>query len=209
MADANQLGLGGEYKYGFKDNIAPILTTGEGLTEETVRQISAAKNEPDWMLDFRLKAFKRYQEMELPDFGPDLSVLDLDHINYFRRDSDRIARKWEDVPADIKKTFDRLGVPEAERKYLAGSSAQYESEVVYHNMRKDFEDLGIVFMDTDSAVQEYPDLVRKYFGKLIPPSDNKFAALNSAVWSGGTFIYVPKGVRTEIPIQSYFRINAG
>ncbi len=145
------------------------------------------------MLDFRLKAFKRYQEMELPDFGPDLSVLDLDHINYFRRDSDRIARKWEDVPADIKKTFDRLGVPEAERKYLAGSSAQYESEVVYHNMRKDFEDLGIVFMDTDSAVQEYPDLVRKYFGKLIPPSDNKFAALNSAVWSGGTFIYVLKG----------------
>lgn len=209
MADASMLGLGGEYKYGFKDDIQPILTTGEGLNEEIVRQISAAKNEPDWMLDFRLKSFKRYEQMEMPDFGPDLSTLDLNHINYFRRDSEGIARNWEDVPENIKKTFDRLGVPEAERKYLAGSSAQYESEVVYHNMREDFEKLGIVFMDTDSAVQQYPELVKKYFGKLIPPSDNKFAALNSAVWSGGTFIYVPKGVRTEVPIQSYFRINAG
>ncbi|KRM97556.1 ABC transporter-associated protein [Liquorilactobacillus aquaticus DSM 21051] len=209
MSDTDMLGLGGEYKYGFKDDIKPILTTGEGLNEDIVRQISKAKKEPEWMLDFRLKSFKRYKEMKMPDFGPDLSGIDLDRINYFRRDSDRVARKWEDVPDDIKNTFDRLGVPEAERKYLAGSSAQYESEVVYHNMREDFEKLGIVFMDTDSAVQKYPELVRKYFGKLIPPSDNKFAALNSAVWSGGTFIYVPKGVKTEVPIQSYFRINAG
>lgn len=212
MADttkASMLGLGGEYKYGFKDDIQPILTTGEGLSEDTVRQISAAKNEPDWMLDFRLKAFACYRKMAMPDFGPDLSAIDLEHINYFRRDSQHVARKWEDVPSEIKNTFDRLGVPEAERKYLAGSSAQYESEVVYHNMREDFEKQGIVFMDTDSAVQEYPELVRQYFGKLIPPSDNKFAALNSAVWSGGTFIYVPKGVQTKVPIQSYFRINAG
>lgn len=209
MSENTMPELGGEYKYGFKDDIEPLFTTGEGLTEDIVRQISAAKNEPEWMLDFRLKAYELYRKLPMPDFGPDLSPLDFEHINYFRRDSDRVARDWDDVPEEIKRTFDRLGVPEAERKYLAGSSAQYESEVVYHNMRKDFDNLGIVFMDTDSAVQEYPELVKKYFGKLIPPTDNKMAALNSAVWSGGTFIYVPKGVKVSVPIQSYFRINAG
>lgn len=209
MSENTMPELGGEYKYGFKDDIEPLFTTGEGLTEDIVRQISAAKNEPEWMLDFRLKAYELYRKLPMSDFGPDLSPLDFEHINYFRRDSDRVARDWDDVPEEIKKTFDRLGVPEAERKYLAGSSAQYESEVVYHNMRKDFDNLGIVFMDTDSAVQEYPELVKKYFGKLIPPADNKMAALNSAVWSGGTFIYVPKGVKVSVPIQSYFRINAG
>ncbi|GEN47893.1 Fe-S cluster assembly protein SufB [Ligilactobacillus pobuzihii] len=201
--------VGGEYKYGFKDDIEPIYTTGEGLTEEIVREISAAKNEPQWMLDFRLKSYEIYKKLPMPKFGPDLSGIDLDKINYFRRDSDKVARSWNDVPEDIKKTFDRLGVPQAEREYLAGSSAQYESEVVYHNMQKQFEKTGIVFMDTDSAVQKYPELVKKYFGKLVPPSDNKLAALNSAVWSGGTFIYVPKGVKVTTPIQSYFRINAG
>ncbi|GKS82390.1 Fe-S cluster assembly protein SufB [Ligilactobacillus pabuli] len=201
--------VGGEYKYGFKDDIQPIYTTGEGLTEDIVREISAVKHEPQWMLDFRLNAYKIYQELSMPDFGPDLSALDLDKINYFRRDSDSVARSWDDVPPEIKETFDRLGVPQAEREYLAGSSAQYESEVVYHNMREQFAKTGIVFMDTDSAVQKYPELVKKYFGKLVPPTDNKLAALNSAVWSGGTFIYVPKGVKVTTPIQSYFRINAG
>ncbi|QLL78193.1 Fe-S cluster assembly protein SufB [Ligilactobacillus saerimneri] len=201
--------IGKEYKYGFKDNIEPILTTGEGLTADIVRQISAAKNEPEWMLDFRLRAYKIYRKLPMPSFGPDLSKLDYEHINYFRRSTDKVARSWDDVPQEMKETFERLGVPQAERKYLAGSSAQYESEVVYHNMKKEFDKLGIIFMDTDSAVQQYPELVRKYFGKLIPPADNKFAALNSAVWSGGTFIYVPKGVRVPMPIQSYFRINAG
>ncbi len=201
--------LGGEYQYGFKDDITPVFTTGEGLTEEIVRAISAAKNEPEWMLEFRLNAYKIYRKLEMPKFGPDLSKLDFEHINYFRRDTDKVARDWDDVPEDIKKTFDRLGVPEAERKYLAGSSAQYESEVVYHNIKEDFEKMGIIFMSTDDAVQKYPELVKKYFGKLIPPEDNKMAALNSAVWSGGTFIYVPKGVKTDVPIQSYFRINEG
>ncbi|MCZ2490705.1 Fe-S cluster assembly protein SufB [Dellaglioa carnosa] len=203
-----ELDVGGEYAYGFKDNFEPIYSTGRGLTEATVREISAAKNEPEWMLDYRLRAFSLYEKMPMPSFGPDLSQLDLANMRYFQRASDTIARDWDDVPDKIKETFDRLGVPEAERKYLAGSSAQYESEVVYHHMREDFEKLGIIFMDTDSALQEYPELVKQYFGKLVPASNNKFSALNSAVWSGGTFIYVPKGVKTEVPIQSYFRINA-
>ncbi|MDK1724558.1 Fe-S cluster assembly protein SufB [Dellaglioa algida] len=203
-----ELDVGGEYEYGFKDDFEPIYSTGRGLTEATVREISAAKNEPEWMLDYRLRAFALYEKMTMPSFGPDLSQLDLANMRYFQRASDTIARDWDDVPDKIKETFDRLGVPEAERKYLAGSSAQYESEVVYHHMREDFEKLGIIFMDTDSALQEYPELVKQYFGKLVPASNNKFSALNSAVWSGGTFIYVPKGVKTEVPIQSYFRINA-
>ncbi|KRK46249.1 Fe-S cluster assembly protein SufB [Dellaglioa algida] len=203
-----ELDVGGEYEYGFKDDFEPIYSTGRGLTEATVREISAAKNEPEWMLDYRLRAFALYEKMPMPSFGPDLSQLDLANMRYFQRASDTIARDWDDVPDKIKETFDRLGVPEAERKYLAGSSAQYESEVVYHHMREDFEKLGIIFMDTDSALQEYPELVKQYFGKLVPASNNKFSALNSAVWSGGTFIYVPKGVKTEVPIQSYFRINA-
>ena len=154
--------LGGEYQYGFKDDITPVFTTGEGLTEEIVRAISAAKNEPEWMLEFRLNAYKIYRKLEMPKFGPDLSKLDFEHINYFRRDTDKVARDWDDVPEDIKKTFDRLGVPEAERKYLAGSSAQYESEVVYHNIKEDFEKMGIIFMSTDDAVQKYPELVKEW-----------------------------------------------
>lgn len=197
-----------EYEYGFHDDVKPKFTTGRGLTEEKVRQISAEKNEPQWMLDYRLKSYKTYQKLSMPNFGPDLSDLDLENMLYYQKMTDRKYRDWDDVPDKMKETFDRLGVPEAERKYLAGSSAQYESEVVYHNMRNEFEKLGILFTDTDTALQEYPELFKKWFGKLVKPTDNKFAALNGAVWSGGSFIYVPKGVRCDIPIQSYFRLNA-
>ncbi|ETA74452.1 Fe-S cluster assembly protein SufB [Ligilactobacillus equi] len=201
--------IGNDYKYGFKDDFTPLMTTGKGLSKDVIKKISQAKNEPDWMLAFRLKAYDIYKRLEMPKHGPDLSELDLNKIVYFQRPTDHVARSWDDVPDEIKETFDKLGVPEAERQYLAGSSAQYESEVVYRSMKKEFDKLGIVFTDMDSAVQEYPDLVRQYFGKLVPPDDNKLAALNSAVWSGGTFIYVPAGVKLDVPVQSYFRINAG
>ncbi len=173
-----------DYEYGFHDDIQPKYTTGRGLTEETVREISAAKDEPQWMLDYRLKAYEAYKKLPLPDYGPDLSKLDLANMHYYQKMTDKKYRDWDDVPEDLKKTFDRLGVPEAERSYLAGSSAQYESEVVYHNMREDFEKLGIIFTDTDTALKEYPELFKKWFGKLVKPTDNKFAALNAAVWSG-------------------------
>lgn len=197
-----------DYDYGFSDDVQPIYSTGRGLTEAIVRQISAEKKEPEWMLKLRLRAYKTYLKLPMPDFGPDLSDLDLANMLYYQKATDRKYRDWDQVPEKIKETFERLGVPEAERKYLAGSSAQYESEVVYHNMRQEFEKLGIVFMDMDSALKEYPEIVHAYFGKLVHMNDNKFAALNTAVWSGGTFIYVPKGVKTDIPIQAYFRINA-
>lgn len=197
-----------DYDYGFSDDVKPTFSTGRGLTEDIVRQISAHKKEPKWMLDFRLKSYELYKKLPMPEFGPDLSDLDLENMLYFQTATDKKYRDWDDVPDEIKTTFEKLGVPEAERKYLAGSSAQYESEVVYHNMREEFQKLGIIFTDMDTALKEYPDLVKKYWAKLVPPSDNKFAALNSAVWSGGTFIYVPKGVKTDTPMQSYFRINA-
>ncbi|WP_439819689.1 Fe-S cluster assembly protein SufB [Lactiplantibacillus plantarum] len=197
-----------DYEYGFHDDVKPAYSTGRGLTEATVREISAAKHEPQWMLDYRLNAYHEYLKMPMPKFGPDLTKLDLKDMLYYQKMTDKKFRDWKEVPADLKRTFDRLGVPEAERKYLAGSSAQYESEVVYHNMRKDFEKLGIIFTDTDTALHDYPELFKKWFGKLVKPIDNKFAALNAAVWSGGSFIYVPKGVQTKTPIQSYFRLNA-
>lgn len=197
-----------DYEYGFHDDVKPEYSTGRGLTEKTVREISAAKHEPQWMLDFRLKSYHIYKKMPMPKFGPDLSDLDLKDMLYFQRMTDKKYRDWKDVPEDLKKTFDRLGVPQAERKYLAGSSAQYESEVVYHNMKQQFDKLGIIFTDTDTALKKYPKLFRKWFGKLVHPTDNKFAALNGAVWSGGSFIYVPKGVKCKTPIQSYFRLNA-
>ncbi|WP_071130955.1 Fe-S cluster assembly protein SufB [Enterococcus timonensis] len=197
-----------EYEYGFHDDVTPVYTTGVGLSEDVIRKISAAKEEPEWMLEFRLKSLAIYNKLKMPSYGPDLSELELDKINYFIRSADRKARSWDDVPEDIKKTFERLGVPEAERAHLAGSSAQYESEVVYHNMKDEFLKLGIIFTDTDSALKEYPELFKEYFATLVPAADNKLAALNSACWSGGSFIYVPKGVRTETPIQSYFRINS-
>ncbi|MGX6979079.1 Fe-S cluster assembly protein SufB [Vagococcus elongatus] len=197
----------GEYQYGFRDDVKPVYSTGEGLTEEVIREISRVKEEPEWMLDFRLKSFEAYNKMPMQTWGPDLSDLDFDGLTYYKKSSDEPVRDWEDVPEKIKETFERLGIPEAEQKYLAGASAQYESEVVYHNMKEEFQKLGIVFTDTDSALKEYPELFKQYFAKLVPPTDNKLAALNSAVWSGGTFIYVPKGVKADVPLQTYFRIN--
>ncbi len=161
------------------------------------------------MLDLRLQAYQLYLQMPMPKYGPDLSNLNLDQIQYFQRATDHVARDWEDVPDEIKETFELIGVPEAERKYLAGSGAQYESEAVYSNLKRELAEQGILFMDTDTALQRHPELVRQYFGQLIAATDNKFAALNTAVWSGGTFLYVPANVHADIPIQSYFRINAG
>ena len=197
-----------EYQYGFHDDVQPVFTTGRGLTEEVVREISRVKEEPEWMLDFRLKSLEAYHKMPMQKWGPTLEDLDFDSIKYYQKASDKPARDWVDVPDKIKETFERIGIPEAERAYLAGASAQYESEVVYHNMKEEFQKLGIIFTDTDSALKEYPEIFKQYFSKLVPPTDNKLAALNSAVWSGGTFIYVPKGVRVDVPLQTYFRINA-
>ncbi|GEN54284.1 Fe-S cluster assembly protein SufB [Halobacillus litoralis] len=198
----------GEYQYGFHEKDVSIFRTQKGLTKEVVEQISNYKEEPKWMLDFRLKSLEQFYKMPMPQWGGDLSELNFDDITYYVKPSERSERSWDEVPEEIKNTFDRLGIPEAEQKYLAGVSAQYESEVVYHNMEKDLEDLGVIFKDTDSALKENEDLFKEYFGKVIPPSDNKFAALNSAVWSGGSFIYVPKDTKVETPLQAYFRINS-
>ena len=198
----------GEYKYGFRDDVTPVFSTGKGISEDVVRAMSAEKEEPEWMLEFRLKSLETFNKMPMQEWGPDLSGINFDDLTYFQKASDKPARDWEDVPEKIKETFERIGIPEAERAYLAGASAQYESEVVYHNMKEEYDKLGIIFTDTDSALKEHPELFKKYFSKLVPPTDNKFAALNSAFWSGGTFIYVPKGVRVDVPLQTYFRINA-
>ena len=197
----------GEYKYGFRDDVTPVFSTGKGISEDVVRAMSAEKEEPEWMLEFRLKSLETFNKMAMQEWGPDLSGINFDDLTYFQKASDKPARDWEDVPEKIKETFERIGIPEAERAYLAGASAQYESEVVYHNMKEEYDKLGIIFTDTDSALKEHPELFKKYFPKLVPPTDNKFAALNSAFWSGGTFIYVPKGVKVDIPLQTYFRIN--
>ncbi|KEQ22772.1 Fe-S cluster assembly protein SufB [Paenibacillus tyrfis] len=197
-----------EYKYGFRDEHKAIFQSGKGLTPEIVRTISKIKNEPEWMLKFRLKSLEQFNKMPLPRWGGSLDELDFDDIQYYVRPSEKQGKTWEEVPEEIKSTFDRLGIPEAEQKFLAGVSAQYESEVVYHHMREDLEKQGVIFLDTDSALREHPDLFQEYFSTIVPPEDNKFAALNSAVWSGGSFIYVPKGVKCEIPLQAYFRINS-
>lgn len=196
-----------EYRYGFHDRDVSVFRTKKGLTREIVEEISRMKNEPQWMLDFRLKALDIFYKKPMPRWGGDLSELDFDDITYYVKPSEKIGRTWEEVPEEIKRTFDKLGIPEAEQKFLAGVSAQYESEVVYQSMKKDLEEQGVIFCDTDTAVREYPELVKEYFGTVVPPTDNKFAALNSAVWSGGSFIYVPKGVKCDIPLQAYFRIN--
>ncbi|AIF68203.1 Fe-S cluster assembly protein SufB [Terribacillus saccharophilus] len=198
----------GDYQYGFSDRDVSIFRTEKGLTPRIVEEISKMKEEPQWMLDFRLKSLEQFYKKPMPQWGGDLAELDFDEITYYVKPSERSERSWDEVPEEIKNTFDKLGIPEAEQKYLAGVSAQYESEVVYHNLKEDLADMGIVFKDTDTALKENEDLFREYFGKLIPPSDNKFSALNSAVWSGGSFIYVPKGVKTDIPLQAYFRINS-
>lgn len=196
-----------EYQFGFHDDVESVYTTGKGISEEVIREISGRKNEPKWMLDFRLKSFRHFESRPMPKWGADLSEIDFDDITYYKKSSNKPERSWEDVPDKIKETFERIGIPEAERKYLAGAGAQYESEVVYHNMKEEFEKMGIVFLDTDSALKEYPEIFKEHFATVVPPTDNKLAALNSAAWSGGTFIYVPKGVRCEVPLQMYFRIN--
>ncbi len=198
-----------EYKYGFHDdNVKTILETGKGLNEEVVRQISAWKNEPEWMTEFRVNAFHQFEKMEMPKWGPDLSDVDFQDFTYYKKVSDEAEKSWDDVPEEVKNTFEKLGIPEAEKKYLAGVTTQYESEAVYHNMLDEVREKGVLFLDIDSALKEYPELFKKYFATIIPASDNKLAALNSAVWSGGSFIYVPPGVKLEKPLQSYFRINS-
>ena len=197
-----------DYKYGFHDDVESIIDTGKGLNEEIVRKISAYKNEPEWMTEFRVKAFHTFEKMDMQTWGPDLSDIDFQDFTYYRKVSQDTEKSWDDVPEEVKKTFERLGIPEAERKYLAGVTTQYESEAVYHNMLDEVRSKGVIFLDIDSALKEYPDLFKKYFATIVPPSDNKLAALNSAVWSGGSFIYVPKGVKLEKPLQSYFRINS-
>jgi Fe-S cluster assembly protein SufB len=196
-----------DYQYGFHDVEDYKFKSGRGLTREMVEQISEMKNEPQWMRDFRLKALEIFLRKPMPTWGADLSGIDFDNIHYYVKPSEKTEKSWDDVPPYIKDTFDKLGIPEAERKFLAGVSAQYESEVVYHNIREDLEKQGVLFLDMDSGLREHEDIVKKYFATVIPAADNKFSALNSAVWSGGSFIYVPKGVNVEIPLQAYFRIN--
>jgi Fe-S cluster assembly protein SufB len=198
----------GEYKYGFRDEEDYVFKSERGLNRKIVEDISAMKDEPDWMRDFRLKALDHFEKRPMPNWGADLSGIDFSNIFYYIRPAEKQGRTWDEVPEYIKNTFDKLGIPEAERKFLAGVGAQYESEVIYHSLREDLEKLGVIFLDMDSGVREHPDLVKKYFGTIIPYNDNKFAALNSAVWSGGSFIYVPPGVKVEVPLQAYFRINA-
>lgn len=207
MANNDELKFG-EYAYGFADEHISIADTGLGLSEQVVRQISAFKNEPAWMLEFRLKALDAFLKMKNPKFGPNLDGLDFDSYTYFNRVVTGETRSWDDVPETIKNTFAKLGIPEAERDFLAGVATQYDSEMVYHNMISEFEEKGVIFLSTDEALKHYPDLVKKYFNTVVKYTDNKYAALNGAVWSGGSFIYVPKGVQLEKPLQSYFRINA-
>lgn len=197
----------GEYKYGFSDEDVSVFNTGKGLNEQIVREISSLKGEPEWMLEFRLKSLKAFLAMPQPKFGPNLDFLDFSSYTYYTKPSEKTEKDWEEVPSTIKNTFAKLGIPEAEAKYLAGVSTQYESEVVYHNMLKEVEEKGVIFLSFDMALKLYPELVRKYIAKVVPYADNKYAALNGAVWSGGTFIYVPKDTKLEKPLQSYFRMN--
>jgi len=197
-----------QYKYGFSDPEDYVFKSKKGLNKEIVQEISAMKGEPDWMRDFRLKSLDYFQKRPMPTWGASLADIDFDEIYYYVKAAQANEKSWEDVPEYIKNTFDKLGIPQAERKYLAGVGAQYESEVVYHSLRGDLEKLGVIFTSMDQALADYPDLVKQYFGTIIPPNDNKFAALNSAVWSGGSFVYVPEGVKVDVPLQAYFRINA-
>ena len=197
-----------EYRYGFSMPNKHVFKAKKGISPEIVAQISMMKKEPEWMLEFRLKAYEIFMKKKMPEWGADLSKIDFDDIFYFIRSTEKEVNKWEDLPPEIKETYDRIGVPEAEKKFLAGVSAQYESEVVYESISKLLDKQGVIFCDMDTALRKYPEIVKEYFGKLIPAADNKFAALNSAVWSGGSFVYVPKGVHVNLPLQAYFRINA-
>ncbi|NUS07194.1 MAG: Fe-S cluster assembly protein SufB, partial [Nonomuraea sp.] len=198
----------GNYKFGWADPDAAGAAAKRGLSEEVVRNISALKNEPEWMLDLRLKGLRLFHKKPLPTWGSDLTGIDFDNIKYFVRSTEKQAASWDELPADIKNTYDKLGIPEAEKQRLiAGVAAQYESEVVYHKIREDLEEKGVIFVDTDTGLKEHEELFKEYFGSVIPVGDNKFAALNTSVWSGGSFIYVPPNVEVEIPLQAYFRIN--
>ena len=208
MANKAEEILNNEYRDGFKDEDVSIFKTNKGLSEEIVKEISAYKKEPEWMLEYRLKAYHKFLEMPTPTWGVDLSEVDFNDFTYFVKASDKVADSWDDVPDTIKNTFEKLKIPEAEAKYLAGVSTQYESEAVYQNMLEEAKEAGIIFLDTDSGLRLYPELFKEYFGTVIPYTDNKFSALNAAVWSGGSFIYVPKGVKLDKPLQSYFRINS-
>src|SRR5690625_2214127 len=205
---AKQMPEAGDYEYGFHDRDVSVFRTERGLTKEVVEEISRMKNEPEWMLEERLKALDIFYSKPMPQWGGDLSELNFDEIIYYVKPSEKQGRTWDEVPEENKNKLDRLGIPEEEQKYLSGVSAQYESEVVYQSLEKDLEKLGIIFRDTDSALQEHEEYFKEYFGKVVPASDNKFAALNTAVWSGGSFIYVPKGVEATAPLQAYFRINS-
>jgi Fe-S cluster assembly protein SufB len=198
----------GRYDFGWKDTDVAGASARRGVNDDVVRDISARKGEPEWMLEMRLKGLRLFGKKPMPTWGSDLTGIDFDNIKYFVRSTEKQAESWEDLPEDIKNTYDRLGIPEAEKQRLvAGVAAQYESEVVYHKIREDLEEQGVIFLDTDTALREHEELFREYFATVIPVGDNKFAALNTSVWSGGSFIYVPKGVQVEIPLQAYFRIN--
>jgi Fe-S cluster assembly protein SufB len=199
----------GRYQLGWSDQEDYVFKPKKGLSEEVIREMSAMKHEPEWMLEFRLRAYKRFlAKPMMPWFDVKMPGLDFDDIYYYIKPTNKQVDAWDELPESVKNTYEKLGIPEAERKYLAGVTAQYESEVVYHRNREDLEQLGVLFTVMDTAVREHPDIVRRFFGKIIPPNDNKFAALNSAVWSGGSFIYVPPGVKVDMPLQAYFRINA-
>ncbi|NLG31096.1 MAG: Fe-S cluster assembly protein SufB [Acholeplasmataceae bacterium] len=197
-----------DYEYGFGTDAEIIFDTGKGLNEDVIRAISKAKNEPEWMLEYRLESYKYFKEKTNPKWGPDLSGINFDEFTYFVRNIDGVKNTWDEVPEEIKMTFERLGIPQAEREYLAGVSTQFESEVVYHSTQAELDEAGIIYIDTDTALKKYPEIFKKYFGTVVPNYDNKYAALNGAVWSGGSFIYVPKGAKISKPIQSYFRMNS-
>ncbi len=205
--DAQVLEGIGDYKYGFSDPDTFVFKSRRGLNREVVEEISQMKGEPQWMLEFRLKALEHFLARPMPAWGGDLSKLDLDNIFYYVKPAEAESKSWDDVPDTIKRTFDRLGIPEAERKFLAGAGAQYDSEMVYHNIQENLKKQGVIFLSIEDGLRQHPDLFRKYFGMVIPIEDNKFAALNSAVWSGGSFIYIPKGIKVELPLQAYFRLN--
>ncbi|MGO1836003.1 MAG: Fe-S cluster assembly protein SufB, partial [Agrococcus casei] len=208
LIDRPELESLGQYEFGWHDKDEAGAIAKRGLSEQVVKEISELKSEDDWMLQTRLKALKHFYRKPMPEWGADLSGIDFDNIKYFVRSTERQAQTWEDLPAEIRETYDRLGIPEAERQRLvAGVAAQYESEVVYHQIQEDLEAQGVIFMDTDTALKEHPEFFEEYFGTVIPAADNKFSALNTAVWSGGSFVYVPPGVHVEIPLQAYFRIN--
>jgi len=197
----------GDYRFGFSDPETFVFKSRRGLDQDVVRQISAMKGEPQWMLEFRLRALEHYQKRPMPTWGADLSKLDLDNIFYYVKPTEKGANSWDDVPTAIKDTFNKLGIPEAEQKFLAGVGAQYESEMVYHSIQEHLEKQGVIFLSIEDGLRQHPDLFQEYFGTIIPIEDNKFSALNSAVWSGGSFVYVPKGVKVDLPLQAYFRLN--